>query len=187
MKRRDYLVGLTGIAAGTSFTLGTGAFTSTTAHRSLEVSTAADSEAMLRLTQRGAGRRSTVNGGDPQQVEFEFPGRDASDDLGLGVDSVYEFDIDAGEAGRSSPIAGLLRIENRGNEPVEVYSTHETASDLEIELYDVTDDDETALRDDPAVLDIGEFVDVGFRIRTHGAGIGTFDETLTIVADPVSD
>lgn len=70
---------------------------------------------------------------------------------------------------------------------MEVYSKHETDSELEIELYDETDPDETALRDEPAELNVGESVDVGFRIRTFGADVDTFDETLTIVADQPDD
>ncbi|WP_137284858.1 hypothetical protein [Halorussus salinisoli] len=188
MKRRRFIVGLGGLAAGAGVTLGTGAFTSTSANRRLEVQTADDNEALLALTQLGDGKRS-IEDDTPEKVEFSLPGLEErldDPDLGLGTDSVYEFDRDADESEQSEPVEGLLRIENRGTQPVEVYSEHETDSELEVELYDVDDPDETALRDDPATLGVGDSVDVGFRVRTFGASVDTFDETLTIVAEALT-
>jgi len=189
MKRRNFIAVLGAAATSGATILGTGAFTSVSATRQLEVETAGDNNALLRLKQLGDGSRSSENG-TPENVEFSFPGKDerlANPDLGLGADSVYEFDRDSGESDDPDPAEGLLRIENQGTQPVEVYSEHETDSELEIELYDVSDDDKTALRDDPPILGIGESVDVGFRIRTFSADVGTFDETLTIIADQPDD
>ncbi|MFA9415778.1 hypothetical protein [Natrinema sp. HArc-T2] len=185
MKRRQFIVGLGGLAASSSLVLGSDAFTSVGAERRLDVQTVDDNDALLILQQLGDGKRS-VEDDTPEKVEFSFPGlEERLDDprLGLGVDSVYEFDRDANESGDQNSTEGLLRIENRGTQTVTVYSKHETNSELEIELYDVADDDETSLRDDPAELGVGEHVDVGFRIRTFGADAGTFDETLTIIAE----
>lgn len=184
MKKRKFILGL-GTVVGTGSIIGSGAFTSTSAARRLVIQTAGDNNALLRLKQRGDGYRSSETD-TPEKVSFSFPGweeRVESPNLGLGADSVYEFDRDADESGSSSPTQGLLRIQNQGTQPVAVYSEHETDSELEIELYDVTDDSETALRDDPPTLDVGDSVDVGFRIRTHGASVGEFEETLTIVAN----
>ncbi|MFC6756381.1 MULTISPECIES: hypothetical protein [Haloarcula] len=181
MKRRNFVLGLGGLASAGTLAMGTGAFTSVSADRRLQVETADDNDALLGLEELGEGYRSTKDG---SQVKFNFPSLDNQDpDLGLGADSVYEFDRDADESDKDSPTEGLLRIENQGTQPVDTYSEHETDSELEIELYDVTDPDKTALGDDPVTLDVGEHVDVGFRIRTFDADIGTFDETLTIVAE----
>ncbi|WP_444682113.1 hypothetical protein [Halorubrum sp. FL23] len=187
MNRRKFFTTLGVAATGISAAVGTGAFTSVEASRRIEVETANDNNAFLRLEELGGGKRSIEDDG---QVEFSFPGLDERIDnpeIGLGVDSVYEFDRDAGESGSSPTTEGLLRIENQGTQPVEVYSEHETDSELEIELYDVTGDSEIALRDDPPTLDVGDSVDVGFRIRTHGASVGEFEETMTIVADQPDD
>lgn len=184
MKRRNLLTAL-GALTGVGGVVGTGAFTSVSAERQLAVKTEGDNNALLRLKQLGSGERSEEDG-SPEKVEFSFPGdEELWDDpsLGLGTDSVYEFDRDAEESDGGSPTEGLLRIENQGTQPVDVYSEHQTDSELEIELYDVTDPDETALRDDPVTLDVGEYVDVGFRIRTFDADIGRFNETLTIVGE----
>jgi hypothetical protein len=176
MNRRDVIIGLgiTGVAG--SF-VGTGAFTATTANRELSVEVTGDDSASLRLRELGDGGRSAKNG---PEVEFSFPV--GGSDTGLGSDSVYEFDRDASETGQNSLTLGLLRIENHGTQPVKVYSTHSTDSSLEVELYDVTDPDRLALSDDPPVLNVGESVDVGFRIRTYGTAIGTYRETIEIVA-----
>ena len=185
MKRRTLLAGFATTSAASSMLIGSGAFTSVSADRRLIVETAGDNNALLRLKQLGDGSRSSENG-TPENVEFSFPGKDnrlANPNLGLGVDSVYEFDRDSGESDDPDPDKGLLRIENQGTQPVEVYSEHDTDSELEIELYDVSDDGKTALRYDPPTLNVGGSVDVGFRVRTFDAGVDTFDETLTIIAD----
>jgi len=188
MKRRRFVVGVGGLASATSLALGTGAFTSVDADRRLTVETADDNDALLALSQLGDGKRS-IEDGSPERVEFSLPGhgeRLDEPDLGLGTDSVYEFDRDADESDDPDPTEGLIRIENRGTQRVSVYSDHETDSELEVELYDVADPDKTALRDDPAVLDEGGSVDTGVRVRTFDADVGTFDETLTIVAEETS-
>lgn len=183
MKRRQLITAIGGLAAGTSLTLGSGAFTSVSADRGLEVETVGDNDALLRLKQLGAGGRS-IEDGSSEKVKFRFPSfGERLDGLGLGSDSVYEFDRDSKESDESNPDEGLLRISNQGTQLVQVYSQFETDSELEVEIYDVTDPDETALRDDPVELSTGAHVDVGFRIRTFGAETGRFNETLTIVAD----
>lgn len=177
MNRRRFLAGL-GLAGITGSFVGTGAFSATTADRELSVEVTGDNSASLTLRELGDGGRSIEAG---PEVEFSFPVIGGSG-TGLGPDSIYEFDRDANEAGQSNATLGLLRIENHGTLPVEVYSKHTTESSLEIELYNVADTDRSALRDNPPVLDVGEVVDVGFRIRTYDVEIGTYSETIEIVA-----
>lgn len=194
MKRRTFLLGVGSTAVASSAALGTGAFSSVEAHRRLEVEVAGDNDALLGLKQRGDGTDDlngrSLEGGTPGQVAFSFPGTgelDEDADLGLGADSVYEFDRDSGESDDDEPTEGLLRITNQGTQSVRVYSQFETESNLVVELYDVTDPDKEALRDDPVELAVGSHVNVGFRIRTFNSDIGTFEETLTIVADQPDD
>lgn len=181
MKRR-YILGTIGTAlGGSSLAVGSGAFSFTRTEREFSVGVTNDNEAYLGLRQLGSGKRS-VEDGTPEQVEFRFPGFEeqiSDDDLGLGTDSVYEFLYDAEE----EDTEGLLHITNQGTNVVNVYSEHETASDLEIELFDIADSDRTAMRDNPVELSPGDHVDVGFRIETFGSDIGTHNETLAIVAE----
>lgn len=184
MKRRALITGLGGLTASGTLVLGTGAFTSTSANRTVYVSVAQDDQAVLKLDDRGDGTgfggagRSIENSSD--RVEFGFPGagRSNEEDLGLGVDSIYEFDDDT----KASEL-GLLGITNQGTQPVVVYSRHETDSELEIELYKASDPDRTALRTQKPELPVGEGINVGFRIQTSGAVPEMFEESLTIIAE----
>lgn len=183
MNRRTVIAGFGGVAASV-LAVGSGAFTTVSAERTVTIETANDDDALLALSDRGDSGDgfSGRSWSDGATVSFSFPGtgrRISNSDLGLGVDSVYEFSRDSGDDAES----GLARIKNRGTQPVAVYSTHDTNSGLEIELFNVDSAESTALRDDPAELTVGDFVDVGFRIRTNEAGIGEFSETLTIIAD----
>lgn len=190
MRRRKFIVGSGAFVAGSSGILSSGAFSSVQAERQLEIQVADDNEALLVLKQLGDGKYfiggRSIEQGTPEVVQFSFPGvgeRLNDDKLGLGKESVYEFDRDSGEPQDGSPTEGLLRIGNQGTQPVNVYTEHVSDSELEIALYDVTDPSHVLLRDDPAALEVGEHVDIGFRIRTFGVDVGTYDETLTIVAE----
>lgn len=185
MKRRRFLLGVGGLAGASGLVLGSGAFTSVDADRRVTVAVVGDDAAYLALTELGAGGRS-IEAGSPAQVELSFPGDvelSSNPNLGVGPDSVYEFDRDAGPKASGSSTDGLVRITNQGTRPVAVADAHETTSELEIALYDVSDPDRTALRDDPVVLGVGEHVDVGVRILTAGSAPGSFDESVTIVAE----
>lgn len=181
MKRRQLLGGLGALTASATLSVGAGAFSSVDASRKVAVTVAGDNDALLALEERG-GLKS-VERGTPEQVVFRFPSmkqrneylREDGDSLGLGTRSVYEFAADDGN--------GLLRIENQGTQTVTVYSAFDSRHSLDIELFDVSDPDYAALRNEPAELGVGEHVDVGFRIDTHGSSVGRFDETLTIVAE----
>lgn len=188
MKRRTLIAAFGGLTASSVFAVGSGAFTSVEAARTVTVKTADDNDALLALSELGEGSgriggRSN-KGGDT--VSFSFPGVDrrlSDPELGLGVDSVYEFTQDSGESDTAAPTQGLARITNQGTQPAEVYSTHEVDHGIEVELFDATDPDRTALRQAPAELTVGDHVDIGVRIRTLDADVGEFQETLTLVAD----
>lgn len=177
MERRRFLAGLGGVASVVSLAFGTGAFTSVSAKRAVTVDIADDFRAFLRMepiADEGLNGeltgRSSVNGG---KVVFEIPGDDDGENpnaLGVGLDSVYEFH-------------DLLEIVNQGTQPVEVYSTY--GGDALANLALVRDSG--ILRDNPPTLDVGEHLDVGLYIDTHGSSVGEYDETLTIVADQPDD
>lgn len=166
--------------------MSSGAFTSVSAKREITVKTEEDNEALLQLFELGSGRRSV----EEDVVTFAFPSfrEQATMGVGLGVDSVYEFDRDAEESDNSSPEDGLLGIGNQGTQPVEVFSRHESNSEVEIELYDVTDPQKVALRENPARISVGgDILRTGFRIKTFGAEPKLYDETLTIVARAIKE
>jgi len=175
MRRRRFLASVGGLAATGSVALGTGAFTSVEAERSVSIAVADDAYAFLRMNpiaDEGIDGESTgrsfTNG---SEVAFEIPGDEDgenSDAEGVGLDSVYEFH-------------DLVTITNQGTQPVTIQSTYGGSNLADLALVD----ESGVLRDDPPELDIGESHDVGLYIDTHGSSIGAFDETLTIVAERV--
>lgn len=173
MKRRRFLAGAGGLAAAGGAALGTGAFTGVEAERSVSLAVADDDRAFLRLEPLvKEGRNGETTGrsySNGRVVGFDIPGDEAGespDAEGVGIDSVYEFH-------------DLVMIVNQGTQPVQLQSnyTGSTLADLAL----VTDDG--VLKNDPPVLDVGDSIDVGLYIDTHGSTIGEFDETLTIIAD----
>ena len=181
MKRRTILGVLGALSSSSALALGSGAFGFVRAERGLAVEVTHDDAAYLKLRSRGSGGRATRDK-TPEQVKFNFPGvfEDSPGD-GIGTNSIYEFDRDAGEGPDGTE--GLREIQNQGSNDVIVYSEHETTSDLNIELYDVTDPNKTALRDVQPELEPTERIVVGFRIESFDVGSDTYEETLTIVAE----
>lgn len=177
MRRRRFLASAGGFAAAGSVALGTGAFTSVEAERSVSISVARDYNAFLRLEpisdegidDENTGR-SFING---SQVSFEIPGDEAgenSDAEGVGLDSVYEFH-------------DLVSVSNQGTQPVKLSSTYGGDALADLALVN----DTGVLRDDPPTLAVGGSINVGLSIDTHGADTGEFDETLTVVAERVGE
>lgn len=177
MRRRRFLASVGGFTAAGSVALGTGAFTSVEAERSVTVATAEDEDAFLRmeplddegLNGEPTGRASDVG----NEVAFNIPGTQWGENdnaEGVGLDSVYEFH-------------DLLRVSNQGTQPVEVYSEYGGSSLSELALVN----DDGLLREDPPVLGPGDGIDVGLYIDTHGSNVGEFEQTLTIVADQPGD
>lgn len=173
MRRRKFLAGASGLAAAGGTALGTGAFTSVEAEPSVSVATEDDDRAFLRLeplVKDGIDGDSTLRStSDGEVVVFNIPGvgdGENSDAQGVGIDSIYEFH-------------DLLTVINQGTQPVQLYSTYAGTELTNLALVS----DDGILRNDPPILDVGDSVDVGFLIDTHGSSVEKFDETLTIVAN----
>jgi hypothetical protein len=175
MRRRRFLACVGTLAGAGSVVLGTGAFTSVEAERSVSVEVAKDYRAFLQLeaiADEGLDGeytgRSFTNG---RVLAFELPGDEDGENPnaeGVGLDSVYEFH-------------DLATVTNQGTQPVTVESTY--SGDGLADLALVTDSG--VLRDDPPTLAVGEGIDVGLYVDTHGSALGEFDESLTIVAERV--
>lgn len=176
MKRRKLVTALGAAVGSGGLVLGSGAFTTVSAKRSVTVDVADDDRAFLRLeplTDEGIDGdwtgRSYSNG---QTVAFDIPGDEDGENSnteGVGVDSVYEFH-------------DLVEVVNQGTQPVKLYSTY-NGSLADLALVN----DNGILRDDPPTLGTGDSIDVGLYIDTHGTSTGEFDEALTIVADQPDD
>jgi hypothetical protein len=177
MKRRSLLASVGALTGAGGLTIGTGAFTSVSAERSVSIAVASDQEAFLRLEPikdsgiDGNATGRSINPGN--QVQFHIPGKldgENDDSEGVGIDSVYEFH-------------DLLRIENHGTQSVTVQSEYAGTELNELAL--VTDDGRLSEMENLPTLSTGEGIDVGLYIDTHGSDTGEYDETLTIVAERV--
>jgi len=181
MKRRNLLGTIAG-AAGVSLALGTGAFSSTRAERTISAEVANDSEAYLEIDAEAvgiAGRSSQVNIGYNGEVTvFRIPGPEddlvgGTDPAGVGENSEYWF-------------ANMAVIRNQGNQPITVYSHYSGELD-QIAIFDSND-----TNDPPAVLrsrangrklNVGESFTMGIYIKTGDQNTGSYDEEFGIIAE----
>ena len=165
MNRRQLLYGLGGLTGASSLTLGTGAFTSVEASRSVSVAVADDADAFLRLAPcDGPNGDYVTTGGGTVALDVS-----ASNDalLGAGVN-----------ADALTVVDDVLEVENQGTQPVGVWldppdPVDDANGDPAVEFYRGGDPDAGIVGESEAVcLGVGEAVCVGFLTRTHGLSPG---------------
>jgi hypothetical protein len=184
MNRRSLLVGSAGVITSTVSVLGSSAFTTVDADRTIEIDVADDNEGLLALSQRGSGRRSYEDG-TPETLGFDLPSPDeddygGTDPDGLGTDSVYRFGEDA-----AHDESGLFGVKNQGTQPVKVFSTQETTAGVpSVTMYDVETGNLLTESSPSGPLGVGEQIVCGLEIDTHGVPVqeDEYDLTLTINA-----
>lgn len=102
--------------------LGTGAFSTVEADRSVNVTVANESEAYLGLD-KGSGQssftRTGATGGNGE-ISLDFNGESGASGIGVGTDSTYSFD-------------GVIQVTNQGTQPIY----------LKVPVSDASDDDDT--------------------------------------------
>ena len=187
MKRRTFIVGLGATAAGGTAVLGSGAFSSVEAERTVTVETVDDDEGYLQLEPTGVFGRSSLVASpidDPDSskvLKFRIPGPEEDEDLdtvgggdGIGLDSRYFF----GE---------LVDARNAGTQTVEVTTEFDDpkGSITDVDLF--TDDDGTRLRNNPVTLEVGDEERLGLYLETDDTELGEFNLTLTILAEAMGD
>ena len=114
MRRRQVLLGLGSLTSFSAFTLGTGAFGSAQATRTVDAKVARDSRAYLRVEPSTDDEFSRVDGSG-NRVEFYLPGlqeRANNPDLGLGSDSIYSF-------------PNVLEVDSQLPEEIRVYGEYD--------------------------------------------------------------
>ena len=167
MNRRKLLIGAAG-ALSSSFAVGSGAFSTVSATRNVTVAVANDYEAYLKLTQRGSGKRSTLDG-PASEVNFAIPGSDeaeygGTDPDGVGPDSVYRFGEDAG-----SDQSGLFAVENSGTNPIRVFGSQDSASGVPtVDIFNVKTGDILTKASPSTTLTVGDQLICGLEIDTEG-------------------
>lgn len=177
MKRRR-LLGLAGLGVSGSLAAGTNAFNFANVERDVSITVVSDDAAFLALEaihdtglDGDATLRSVSSG---QKVFFQIPGSgpgENDDAEGVGTDSIYEFE-------------DLVRITNNGSRPVELYSEYSGTAFSELALLG---DAGPLTLSNRYPLDVGESVEAGIYIDSHGTQLGDYDETLSIVAEATSN
>lgn len=184
MNRRTFLVGLGATAAGASGLVGSGAFSSVEADRTVQVDVDRDARAFLVLDHLGDGERS--NSSD-RTLKFTLPSlREQNRDdtnpnnpAGLGTDSVYRFDRDAG-----ADEPPLFIAQNRGTQPVRLYSSPPEASDEPSVFIFDTVTRELLTKESPSEeIGVGENIGLGLEVDTEGMETNElYDTAVTIHA-----
>lgn len=182
MKRRQLIVLAAG-AIGSSLTMGTGAFSSSRAERSITAKVVDDDEAYLQIDTQSvgiAGRSSQVNLGDDGRVAtFRIPGPEeglveGTDPSGVGTESEYWFE-------------NMAVIQNQGNQPISVYSEYEGKIE-NISIF--AGGRHNSLLTSPQSgqeLNVGESFNMGIYIKT-GEGTPTeYSESIGISAQAAHD
>lgn len=183
MKRRQLLAGLGTAIAGGSLALGTGAFTSVEATRSVNVSVANEDTAYLAISPTDDENATFVTQDSSANNELAVDINDATgtqdDGDGVGLDSVYEFD-------------SVFQVQNQGTQEVDVSigtlsddDFDPSASGLTVAFYD-GEDASTSLdpsTGSPVILGTGESADIGLKVETAEPDLKDFDADATVSAD----
>ena len=110
--RRKFIAGLGALATGSAAAVGTGAFTSATAERTVNVQVAGDASAYLGLEPVSGSPNSDYIVVSNQEVSFDFSGDDGDSSGGGTVDG-DGFNPDA-----TTRVDDLLRVTNQGTQAV---------------------------------------------------------------------
>lgn len=177
MKRRKVIFGLGTTAVSGAAVLGSGAFSSVEANRSVTVEVADDTEAFLALipTSEYAIERNGL-------FTLDLSSSNPTDAGGTGVNANAE-----------TIIKDAFKIENRGTQTVEITFEGGTLSGIEIKSSDVSDDLTVSItpfeNGSASDLIVGPGESVSYDVTVF-AGEGatsesSIDETITIVAEAV--
>lgn len=127
--RRKFIAGLGALVTGTAGAVGTGAFTSVTADRSVNVNVASDSGAFLAIERDTRSNSTTANANDyvnvsgGGQVSLDFTSTD-SPGKGQGLND-----------NATTVIDDILKISNQGTQDVFVGYTHPASPNGNFALY----------------------------------------------------
>ncbi|WP_254861678.1 hypothetical protein [Halovivax gelatinilyticus] len=171
MNRRNVLVGLGGIVAGGGALLGTGAFSSVTAERDVEVHVADDDEAYLSIEVHSSREDDEEFVEENGVVSFNF-----GEDGGVGLNDEAETNFH-----------NLVTITNNGNDDVGVsitaYDEYDTDVGDRFQAYVGDDPNDTAEPLETLEHDSEDnSVDIGFQFDTEAKDVEEIDY-IEIVAE----
>ncbi|QGX93652.1 hypothetical protein EI982_02010 [Haloplanus rallus] len=171
MERRKFIATMGSIAAGGAATVGTGAFTSVEADRSVDVAVEDDASAYLGLDTSGDANDQYVSGQGSGEIVIDF---DDSGNSGTGVNP-----------NANTVLESVFQIENQGTQEVDV-SLSGSGISIQGQGTEISapgsDGIAASLSDDAgdATLGTGDSIDVDFAVNS---GTSDLSGTLTIDAD----
>jgi hypothetical protein len=190
MKRRTFVLGLASTAAGSGALIGSGAFSSAEAERTVSVETADDDDAYLALTE-GESATDDRSYRDEGQLSFSFTGlrerlggpadTNPGNPEGVGEDTVYRF----GSETDGNP---LFFARNRGTQTIELYSQQDDKAGLpHVQIFNVNTGNLLTEDGTTVTLESGESVPLGIQIDTTDVDVQEkpYSVSLTIVANAV--
>lgn len=118
MNRRNVLIGLGGVVAGGGALLGTGAFTTVEAQRTVTVNTDGDAGALLSLAEAGDGTSSDVVSTENGLLVIDFDAA-ANGSQGVNLDALTTVGAVSGDPLDTVDTAAL-EITNNGTETVDI-------------------------------------------------------------------
>lgn len=183
MQRRKLLTGLGMLAAGGAATVGTGAFTSAEASRSVTVTVEGDADAYLSLDASTSSENSgfTTQSADGIGIDINDVTGVTDPADGVGLNSVYEFDK-------------LFQVENQGTQEIEFeietlsgddFGSNVGEDELTVEFYTGSDADDP-LDGDPVTLGTGDSKNIGVKVDTEDPSTSDFSAEATVSADKSS-
>lgn len=172
MQRRKFVIGMGALASGTAAAVGSGAFSSVTASRDVDVAVADDASAYLRLEGAGGANSEYVTGdGNGGTLTIDLSSNNPTDAGGEGVnpDAITEID-------------DLFVIENQGTQEVDVDFSKTGDNASRVSFYpDGEAYDGDSLATSPVTLGPGDSTTVSVEVDTEGSGLGDGDELLDSV------
>ena len=170
LNRRNTIIGLGAIVAGGGAALGTGAFTSVEAERTVSVETAGDADAFLGLT---AAR-------DDQFVSEE---EDGVITITLGEENGTGVNQDA-----TSTFEDIVEITNNGTQEIELIQfTVDEEEEVLTVIPDEFDDNFSDEGSRDSVLEIGESVTFGIEVDLIDEGDLSSDYSASITIEAYTD
>ena len=173
MQRRKFVAGLGALVSGSAAAVGTGAFTSVTADRSVDVAVEDDASAYLGLDTSGDPNDQYVSNQGSGEIVIDF---DDSGNGGTGVNP-----------NANTVLESVFQIENQGTQEVtvslsgsgDIVATPSQSSSISAPSNDGI---AASLSDDAgdATLGTGDSIDVDFAVNS---GTSDLSGTLTIDAD----
>ena len=163
------------LASGAAATLGTGAFSSVTASRDVDVEVADDASAYLRLEGAGGANSEYVtDDGNDGTLTIDLNSDDATNGDGVNPDAVTTID-------------NLFVVENQGTQDVDVSITKSSGdssdSNADLVTFHPSDGDYNVdpLSDSAKTLGAGESTPVSVKVDTEGEDVGKGDTLLDSV------